>query len=190
MNVSLQVEPPGQAVLRVLDTGAGISADILGHLFEPFVQGERTIDRSNGGLGLGLALAQGIAQLHGGSITATSDGPGRGAEFTVRLPALSGTSPKLSLVRSEAPSGAARRVLIIEDMRDAAESLQEALDMIGHVARALRSQPVTESALLVALSGYVSQNDVDRARQAGFDEHMAKPPRLDVLEKLLARAGH
>ena len=75
-----------QAVLIVTDTGAGIEAALLPRLFGAFAQADRTLDRSRGGLGLGLAVVRGLAELHGGSVTADSAGPGEGATFTVRLP--------------------------------------------------------------------------------------------------------
>jgi PAS domain S-box-containing protein len=78
---------PGEAVIRVRDDGAGIPPDLLERLFEPFVQAESTLDRSKGGLGLGLALVKGLAELHGGGASARSAGAGKGAEFEVRLPA-------------------------------------------------------------------------------------------------------
>lgn len=222
VTLTLALEPPHEAVVRVRDTGAGITPETLPCLFEPFVQGERTLDRTNGGLGLGLALAHGIVELHGGAISAASQGLGRGAEFTVRLPLDTEGAPVLRLVRAnDAPAGR-RRVLIIEDLPDAAESLQEALGLAGHdvavaydgptgvalarsfrpdvvlcdiglpvmdgfqVARELRQDPALASAFLVALSGYALQEDIDKAREAGFDQHMAKPPRLEALERLLA----
>jgi PAS domain S-box-containing protein len=82
----------GHATLAVRDTGIGIAADELPRLFSVFAQGDRTLDRSRGGLGLGLALVKGLAELHGGTATAASGGPGQGATFTVRLP-LAGPSP-------------------------------------------------------------------------------------------------
>src|SRR5205823_4971823 len=76
----------GQAVLAVRDTGVGVEPDMLPRLFEAFAQADRSLDRSKGGLGLGLALVRGLVELHGGEVQAASDGPGRGAEFLVRLP--------------------------------------------------------------------------------------------------------
>jgi signal transduction histidine kinase len=76
----------GRAVLRVADSGVGIEPGLLRTLFEPFRQADRSLDRTKGGLGLGLALVKGLAELHGGEVEARSDGPGRGAEFVVRLP--------------------------------------------------------------------------------------------------------
>jgi signal transduction histidine kinase len=76
----------GMAVIEVADTGVGIAADVLPTIFDSLVQGPTTIDRSQGGLGLGLSIARGLVQLHGGTITAHSDGLGKGSMFTVRLP--------------------------------------------------------------------------------------------------------
>jgi PAS domain S-box-containing protein len=81
----------GEAVLTVRDTGIGMGPDTLAQLFEPFSQAERSLDRTRGGLGLGLALVKGLTELHGGRVSATSPGQGRGSEFTVRLP-LQGTA--------------------------------------------------------------------------------------------------
>src|SRR5205807_1370504 len=83
----LEVERDGgAAVVRVRDTGQGIPADLLPRVFDLFTQGDRPLDRSHGGLGLGLTLVRRLAELHGGTVEARSDGPGRGSEFVVRLP--------------------------------------------------------------------------------------------------------
>ena len=79
-------ESRAEAVLTVHDTGAGIAQEMMPRLFEPFAQADRTLDRSQGGLGLGLAVVKGLVEMHGGSVTATSDGVGSGATFTIRLP--------------------------------------------------------------------------------------------------------
>ena len=100
-------------------------------LFEPFVQGERTLDRSRGGLGLGLALVNGIVTLHGGTVSAHSEGVGKGATFAVRLPI-----ERADDLEAPAPappaSRDARRVLVVEDNVDAAESMREALELNQH----------------------------------------------------------
>src|SRR5205814_1931341 len=83
----------GELMLRVRDTGVGIPADMLARIFEPFVQSDRVLHHSQGGLGIGLTLVRSLVEMHGGSVTAHSDGPGKGSEFIVRLPALSPKQP-------------------------------------------------------------------------------------------------
>jgi hemerythrin-like metal-binding protein len=128
----------GEARISVRDDGAGVAPDDLGKLFVPFVQSETTLHRSKGGLGLGLALVRGVAELHGGTVVARSDGPGKGTEFVVTLPAAAeaGAAPDGAL-RAGRP-GTRQRVLVIEDSRDAADSLRDVLEIIGghevHVA--------------------------------------------------------
>ena len=121
----------GLAVLRVRDSGIGIAPEMLARVFDLFVQGERSADRGSGGLGLGLTLVRRIAELHGGSVEAWSDGPGRGSEFTVRLPAMA--PPTGLAARSRADGdGAARRILVVEDNADAREMLRIVLELAGH----------------------------------------------------------
>jgi signal transduction histidine kinase len=118
------VHPGGfpRAVVTVSDTGIGMAPETLDDLFEPFAQADCSLDRSRGGLGLGLALVKGLIELHGGAVQAQSAGLGRGAEFTVWLPLHSSTAAPDPAFTPPA-STAAVRVLIIEDNRDAAESL-------------------------------------------------------------------
>jgi CheY-like chemotaxis protein len=118
-------------VLTVRDTGIGIEPAVLPHIFETFTQADRSLDRTRGGLGLGLALVNGLVALHGGEVQAVSEGPGRGAEFTVRLPLAPRPSPD---PRSSRPAGASAqplRILVIEDNVDAAESLRDLLEIYG-----------------------------------------------------------
>jgi signal transduction histidine kinase/CheY-like chemotaxis protein len=130
IDVRIGVED-GSAVLTVADDGQGIRPDLLPRLFEPFVQGEQTIDRHHGGLGLGLALVRRLAALHGGSISADSAGPGKGSTFIIRLPRSEPPALK-DKGTSKAQKRAARRVLVIEDEPDARDSLSMLLEMDGH----------------------------------------------------------
>jgi PAS domain S-box-containing protein len=129
--LSVSADPAGgSAVLRVTDTGAGIEPALLERVFEPFMQGDRTLDRASGGLGLGLALVKGMVELHGGEVTARSEGRDRGAEFVVRLP-LDGPAPPEKLTAPSPGARPARRILVIEDDCDVAEGLQAALEIDG-----------------------------------------------------------
>jgi signal transduction histidine kinase/ActR/RegA family two-component response regulator len=126
------------AVIDVIDNGVGISAELLPRVFDLFVQGERAIDRSEGGLGLGLALVDNLVRMHGGAVSAHSEGPGRGSRFTVRLPAIERTREEAREVAELPAYGAAlesrqpRRILIVDDNADAAETMAEMLKMLGH----------------------------------------------------------
>ncbi len=136
----------GEAVVRVRDTGAGIPADVLPHVFDLFRQADRTLDRSEGGLGIGLTLVKRLAELHGGRVEAHSDGPGRGSEFVVRLPLSAGPAPPAP-PPAPRPAPAARRVLVVDDNADAADTLAALLHGRGHAVRVARDG---DAALLAA----------------------------------------
>jgi PAS domain S-box-containing protein len=131
--VSLSLRPEGdRAVVRVADTGAGIAPEALPSIFEPFTQGAQTLARSEGGLGLGLALVKGVVALHGGDVKAVSAGPGRGTEIVVTLPRASGGRAREAAEHDAArPGRVKRRVLVVDDNRDAADTLAELLRMMG-----------------------------------------------------------
>ena len=165
----------GQAIARVRDTGIGIAPEVLPRLFEPFAQADTTLDRSKGGLGLGLALVKGLVEMHGGTVSAESQGLGKGAEFTLRFPlATEAGAPETAPARGSL-EGRSRRVLVIEDNLDAAESLREVLELAGHAvevalsgaegiekARAFRPDVVLCDIGLPGMNGY----EVARAMRA------------------------
>jgi PAS domain S-box-containing protein len=123
----------GQILISVSDNGIGMSADLIPRLFTPFTQARAAIDRSEGGLGLGLALVRGLITLHGGSVEARSAGPGCGTEIIVRLPA---TEPPVELEspvpEPPASSEAKLRILIVDDNKDAADTCEMLLKLLGH----------------------------------------------------------
>jgi len=129
--VDIEVARDGQeAVLRVRDTGVGIEPEMLSRIFELFAQAHQPMDRSVGGLGIGLTLSRRLVEMHAGTMTAASEGPGRGAEFTVRLPvAVAEPAEPSPTVRGPERS---RDVLIVEDNDDARDSLRLLLEALGH----------------------------------------------------------
>jgi CheY-like chemotaxis protein len=136
------------AFIKVKDSGVGMSSELIEQMFQPFIQGEATLDRSKGGLGLGLALCKRLIELHQGTISAHSDGVGHGAEFHISLPLVDApqrTEKKISK-NSEIVQ---RRVLIIEDNEDSADTLGALLEISGH------NVSIT----------YTGPNGIDRARE-------------------------
>ncbi|MGN6367179.1 MAG: CHASE domain-containing protein [Phycisphaerae bacterium] len=215
-----------QFVLSVTDTGIGIDPDRLAKVFDAFEQADRSITRRFGGLGLGLAITKALVEAHGGSITAASDGHGKGATFTVRLPVTRAPLPARREHRpapdlAAAAAGASHkplRILIVEDQADARRGLrillehagyevkaaataQEALDLADHwnydllisdiglpdlsgfdLITQLRTRRITPA---IALTGFGMEQDVQRARDAGFDQHLTKPIQFDRLEQAI-----
>jgi signal transduction histidine kinase len=133
--VSLRLANDGaarQAVVTVRDTGIGIAPEVLPHIFEVFTQASQPLDRSQGGLGLGLPVARGLVELHGGTLEAASEGPGQGAAFTFRLPQEDEPAALTEGVRPGPPDKQALQVLVVEDNEDAAESLRLFLEFYGY----------------------------------------------------------
>jgi signal transduction histidine kinase/CheY-like chemotaxis protein len=153
--IRVSVEQVGdEAVLRVRDSGVGIEPEMLGRIFDLFTQSGRSLHRAQGGLGIGLTLVRQLVELHGGRVSASSDGPGQGSEFEVRLPITAlPVAPPAPLPAAQATAApTAHHILIIEDNNDARETLALLLQMLGHrtetaatgpagVERALASRP-------------------------------------------------
>jgi PAS domain S-box-containing protein len=208
------------ALLRVRDDGAGMDRETLAKIFQPFMQAENTLARTQGGLGLGLALIKNLVELHGGTVAAASAGLGKGTEFTVTLPLAKSPAPAAETPAQLHPRSL--RILVIEDNPDAANTLRDLLEIHGHsvqiarngrqgldlalaespevvlcdiglpeldgyeVARRLRE--AGSRSRLVALTGYATPSDIERAHDAGFDAHLAKPPDLEKLTRVLSAA--
>jgi signal transduction histidine kinase/ActR/RegA family two-component response regulator len=211
-------------VIEVRDNGIGIPGEHLEHVFEMFSQVNRATEGSRGGLGIGLALVRSLVELHGGSVSAKSEGAGKGSTFIVKLPLAAGQSGS---VTSERPAPHRprdkRRVLVVDDNDDAADLLSLMLEqaeyattkacdgpsalaaveawtpdvvildiglpgMSGYdVARALRRNQHGEELELIALTGWGSQEDKQRAMEAGFDVHLTKPVDAEKLYGALAQ---
>ena len=210
------------AVLEVSDTGLGIAPNLLPNVFDIFTQGERTLDRSQGGLGLGLTLVRRLVELHHGRVTAASEGLGRGATFTVVLPRIDPPAVAAEPAPASSPSARRLRVLIVEDNVDGRETLKTILKLYGHevyeaadglsgaelaisvgpdialidiglpgidgyeIARRVRASPHGRQMKLVAFTGYGQEEDLQRAKLAGFDACLVKPLEPAALERILA----
>lgn len=218
----------GWAVVEISDNGMGIPAEMLESVFSLFTQVGRTLDRSQGGLGIGLYLVRSLIELHGGTVTAASAGTGQGSTFTVRMPCLlqpAADVPPSSEHAGLEAEGPELKVLIVDDNIDAAETLATVLGLMGHrtltryegevvleaastfrpdivlldiglpgisgyeVALQLRADPRFSRTVLIAVTGWGSDDDRRRSREAGFDEHLTKPVDLLDLEPLLLRAS-
>ena len=220
-NVRVTVGREGNhAVLRVADDGIGLNPELAAHVFDLFVQGERDLDRSQGGLGIGLTLVKRLAEMHDGGASVKSDGPGKGSEFTVWLPAIE-APPRSDAIALPTTDARVRHVLVVEDNLDACETMRALLEAHGHrvdtandgvrgleralalqpevilldvglpgmdgyeIARRLRGTLGIRRALLIAVTGYGSPEDRERALQSGFDAHVTKPVECATLAALI-----
>ncbi len=146
----------GSIVLSVKDNGTGILPEMLPRIFDMFVQGKQSLDRTEGGLGLGLTIVRSIVELHGGSVSATSEGRGRGAEIILYLPCLPQQVLDLAVVETEGPVTqtspprlVGKRVLVVDDNSDAAETLADILRALGHTTSVAHDGPTALAAAAV-----------------------------------------
>jgi PAS domain S-box-containing protein len=140
--LALELDPAtATGVILVQDTGMGIHAELMHRIFEPFVQADSSLDRTKSGLGLGLALVKSVIELHGGTVEAHSNGPGQGAEFVIRVPVETQAARRLFADRPASDHPPSRRILIIEDNADAADSLREMLELGDHRVEVAYSGP-------------------------------------------------
>ncbi|HKY36665.1 MAG TPA: hybrid sensor histidine kinase/response regulator [Polyangiaceae bacterium] len=224
--IELITERQGRELsIQVRDTGIGIPAEQLHQIFDMFSQINRETDRSQGGLGIGLALVRSLVEMHQGSVVASSEGPGRGSCFTIRLPVdreAGGCDSQPQARSSALPPRDRRRVLVVDDNDDAADMLALMLQnaeydtskasdgpsalaaaeawtpdvvildiglpgMSGYdVARELRRRGSQRRLELIALTGWGSHEDKQKAIDAGFDVHLTKPVDADKLYGALA----
>ena len=217
---------PDTVVISVQDNGAGIPAAVVERVFDMFAQVNRTLDRAQGGLGIGLSLVRRLLDMHGGSIKATSAGVDCGSTFTIRLPRLvEPVAEPSDPIEVASPDGASRRlrILVVDDNRDAADMLALLLEAGGHevqtaydgataiesalrhrprvvfcdigmpgmsgheVATQLRTDGAHATAALVAVTGWGTDEDKRKAREAGFDFHLTKPVDPRAIEAVLDR---
>ncbi len=215
-----------EVVIVVEDSGIGIDPELLPHVFDLFIQADRSLERKQDGLGLGLTLVRRLVEMHGGRVEAASAGPGLGSAFTIRLPRLAVEAPAPAVAGEPAeaipPAGPARRILVVDDHRDSTDSLALFLRLRGHevrtahdgssaldeieryrpdvvfldlglpgmsgydVARRVRMMSGLGALRLVALTGYGTDADRQKTRDAGFDVHLAKPVDPRAVDALLA----
>jgi CheY-like chemotaxis protein len=156
-----------RATVVVRDTGVGMAASALPRIFDMFMQSAESLDRSRGGLGIGLPLAKRLIELHGGAIEGHSDGPGLGSTFTVEMPLMSSTAQHQPVETAPRGDVVRRRILIAEDIPDAAEMLRLMLDLMGHEVR-VAADGVQAVALAKEFSPEVALLDIGMPRMDGY----------------------
>ncbi|HVX13982.1 MAG TPA: ATP-binding protein [Pirellulales bacterium] len=214
-----------EVTVSVEDNGIGIPPDKLEQIFGMFSQVDTSLERSRSGLGIGLTLVKTVVDLHGGRVEARSDGLGKGSRFVVVLPDRSELPHSVVVEPDEPPQVTGnRRILVVDDNRDSAETLALLLRMAGNethlandgyealavaervqpdvilldiglpnlngydVCRRIREQPWGQDIFIAALTGWGQEEDRQRSREAGFDEHLVKPVNHAALMKLLAES--
>ena len=222
--IEVRLETDAETVhVTIHDNGIGMSSELIRSAFDLFSQGTRGLDRSQGGLGIGLALVRSLLTLHAGSVSAHSDGAEQGSTFTVRLPRVVVAQPVSANASDTIPRIRPLRIAVVDDNEDAATTLTMLLQAVGHevisagsareavqrtpgfnpdvclldiglpdtdgfeLARLLRANPATSSAVLVAVTGYAQQRDRDQAKAAGFDHLFAKPVDIAGLNAYLGQ---
>ncbi len=217
------IQDGGQAVITVEDNGQGIAPEFLPHVFEIFRQADASIVRKQGGMGIGLALVKQLAGLHGGDVQAESEGVGKGARFTVRLPLYTGASALPAGRTGSTGSLKSKFILVVDDSPETTEMLGKLLELEGafvdsarsgsealeiakrknfdlvisdismpemdgyQLLKKLRTIPEMADIPAVALTGYGRSNDIERALDEGFAEHLTKPLDLDELLLVVRR---
>jgi signal transduction histidine kinase/ActR/RegA family two-component response regulator len=227
-SIAMTCRHAGDAVeVTIADSGIGMELDKLPRVFDMFVQFDSSLERTSGGLGVGMALAKKLVELHGGTIAADSAGAGRGSRFTVRLPvSREAVAADTALAAGDPAAGSAQhRVLVVDDNQDFAVSLGTVLEFNGHavrlafdgasalelarefrpevafldlglpglsgydLARALRADPATRQAMLVALTGWGQDRERAQTRAAGFDVHFVKPVDPETIARIVDQLG-
>jgi signal transduction histidine kinase/ActR/RegA family two-component response regulator len=181
----------GTVELTVEDQGSGIAPELLPRVFDLFTQGEQGMDRHAGGLGLGLAIVKTLVQLHGGTVYAQSEGPGRGSRFTVRLPAAAPAAAPLARQKpAELPAGLGARVLVVDDNADAADMLGELLRDAGYEVRVASDGPGA-IAVLASFTPELALLDIGLPGMDGYElaGRLRADPRVPRL-RLVALTGY
>ncbi|MCA1663410.1 MAG: response regulator, partial [Myxococcales bacterium] len=209
-------------VIRVIDRGEGIAPEKLEDAFAMFARIDRGGTTRGQGLGIGLALGRRLAELHGGTLTGFSDGMGRGATFTLRLPAVAQPAAVARVEREPEGATTSLDIVVIEDIDDVAETLAACLEEMGHrvsvaltgargielihdkrpdvvlcdlglpemdgieVCRRIRSSSLAPQPVMIALTGWGRPEDLQRTREAGFEQHLVKPVAIERLESALS----
>jgi PAS domain S-box-containing protein len=180
-----------QALLTVADSGIGIAADLLPQVFELFVQGDRSLDRRGGGLGIGLTLVRRLAELHDGAVTASSDGPDRGSTFTVHLPAAAAPAAAVDVAEPVSTPSPRARVLVVEDNDDAREMLCHLLRLAGHEVHEAVDGP-TAVRLALSLKPDLVLVDVGLPGMDGYEvaRHLRRDANGGAPLRLVALTGY